>query len=516
LKTVPAVSPEAPRTPSEPALDVWSVQFGVLALFVLAAFVAAYGQIARLLVSQWSTNDTYSFGVLVPFISAYLIWIRRENLRRLPIRPSLIAGGSIVFAAATMLVVGRLTALIDIQEISLILMLMGLVGLCLGLAVLRQLWLPLGYLLLMLPVWEVLTDRLHHPSQLFSAAIASRLLSMIGVPVYHDGVFLSLPNITLEVASACSGINFLIAVIAMGIPQAYLYLKGWLPRAVTIGMAMAIALLSNGLRVAIIGVLSYFHLSESVHGPGHILQGLFVSSFGFIALIVGVRLMARRFPKPPESLPAAHEATPTHGARQDLVVACVCATVVLALVAVYRPEYSPTYIKEPALQALRSQWAPVPGRVPARFVAGSVPDSLTAQTYQAPNGERIELFVGSITDSTPDGGLGYRSVTLPADVTTSRVALESSGAPLEVNRAVVRRGNSDVEVLFWYDLNGSTTSYGRTAKAYASAHLLTSLGTLPRLVVVVADRPRGEQRTELLSEFVSDVSRALNAQTELE
>jgi len=506
------VSATAPSTPPESRVGVRSVQFGVLALFVLAALVAAYGQIVRLLVSQWSTNDTYSFGVLVPFISGYLIWIRQENLRRLPIRPSLIAGGSIVFAAATMLVIGRLTALIDIQEISLIVMLMGLVGLCLGLAWLRQLLLPLGYLLLMLPVWEVLTDRLHHPSQLFSAAIASRLLSMIGVPVYHDGVFLGLPNITLEVASACSGINFLIAVIAMGIPQAYLYLKGWLPRAVTIGLAMAIALLSNGLRVAIIGVLSYYQLSESVHGPGHILQGLFVSSFGFIALIVGVRIMARRFPKPPEPLPAAHETVPTRTLRQDLLVACVCATMVLALVAAYRPEYSPASIKAPALQALRSHWAPVPGRVPARFVAGSVPDTLTAQTYQAPSGERIELFVGGITDTTPDGGLGYRSVTLPADVTTSRVALRSDGEPLEVNRAVVRRGDADVDVLFWYDLNGSTTSYGRTAKAYASAHLLTNLGAVPRLVVVVADRPRGAERTELLSEFVSAVSRALTAQ----
>src|SRR6185503_18463985 len=203
---------------------------------------------------------------------------------------------------------------------------------------------------------------------------------------------------------------------------------------------------------------------------------------------------------------------PTATPRQDLIVAYICAAVVLALAAAYRPEYAPTSIKEPALQALRSHWAPVPGRVPARFVAGSIPDTLTAQTYQAPSGERVELFIGGITDTTPDGGLGYRSVTLPPDVTTSRVALQSTGVPLEVNRAVVRRGASDVEVLFWYDLNGSTTSYGRTAKAYASAHVLTNLGALPRLVVVVADRPRGEQRTDLLSEFVGDVSRALNAQ----
>jgi exosortase len=506
------VFPPTPTTTSERARTLRSIHVGLLALFVVGAFVAAYGQIARMLTSQWSTNDTYSFGVLVPFISGYLIWIRRETLTRLPLRPSLIAGGSMVFAAAAMLVIGRLTALIDIQEISLVLMLMGLVCLCCGLAVLRQLWLPLAYLLLMLPVWEVLTDRLHQPSQLFSASIASLMLSTIGVPVYHDGVFVSLPNITLEVASACSGINFLIAVIAMGIPQAYLYLRGWLPRALTIALAMAIALLSNGLRVAIIGVLSYYHLSESVHGPGHILQGLFVSSFGFIALIVGVRIMARRYPRSPDPHPGAPRTPASIAPRQDFVIAGICATAVLALVAVYRPDYSSLPNHEPFLRDLGATWRQVPGRVVARFVDDDAPIDLTARRFQAATGERVELFVGNLAESTSDGHLTYRSVALPPDVTTSRLALSSNdGGPIEVNRAVVPRGDTVVDVLFWYDMNGSTTSYGRTAKAYASAHLLTRLGTLPRLVVVAADRPRGAaQRSDLLADFVNDVSRALN------
>jgi len=495
------------------AIGFSSLQRAVLALFVVSALVAAYFQVVTKLASQWSTNDTYSFGVLVPFISAYLIWIRRETLKRLPIAPSLIAGGVLVLLAATMLISGRLTALLDVQEMSLIVMMMGVVTLCLGLAFLRELWLPLAYLLLMLPVWEVLTDRLHHPSQLFSAAIASGLLTMIGVPVYHDGVFLSLPNITLEVASACSGINFLIAVIAMGIPQAYLYLRGWLPRALTIGMAMAIALLSNGLRVAIIGVLSYYRLSESVHGPGHILQGLFVSSFGFIALIVGVRLMARRFPRSSDSVADIPRSPSVAAPRQDVVIACVCATAVLTLLAVYRPDYRPIATNEPRLEALGANWLPVPGRVPAKFVDGATPRHLTARTFQTPTGERVQLFVAAITESAPDGGVTYRSVALPAEATPSRVVLGSGGVSrVEVNRVVVRQGDAEMEVMFWYDLNGSTTSHVQTAKAYASAHVLTHLGAVPRLVVAVAEGRRGgRRRTELLAEFANDVSRALHA-----
>jgi exosortase len=508
-----AHSPNTPGTPAiERAIDLWSRPSVVVVALVVVAFGAAYAQVVSTLIGQWSSNDTYSFGVLVPFISAYLIWSRRDSLRARAVNPSLLWGGAIVLLAAVMLIAGRVAAIIDVQEISLILMLVGLVALILGFGFLRELWLPLSYLLLMLPIWEVLTDRMHLPSQLFSASIAHRLLVTIGVPVYHDGVFLSLPNITLEVASACSGVSFLIAVIAVGIPQAYLYLNGWIPRTVAIGFAIAIALLSNGLRVAIIGALSYYRLSEAVHGPGHILQGLFVSSFGFVALVAAVGLLARRFPRQAEAVQRPERA-PLGPRGSRLVAAGVGATAVLAFLAVYHPNYRPTPHIAPSLRELGSNWRPVPGTVPARFVGGVTTGDLVARAFHHLSGERVELFIGSLTESSPDGGVAYRSVQLPDDVTASRMTLPSlGGASIQVNHVLVRQAGADAEIIYWYEGNGWTTSYARTAKAYASAHLITRLGSAPRLVVAVADRSRrASGRAELLAQFASDVSRALNA-----
>jgi exosortase/archaeosortase family protein len=356
---------------------------------------------------------------------------------------------------------------------------------------------------------------MHLPSQIFSATIAHRLLTSIGVPAHHDGVFLNLPNITLEVASACSGVNFLIAVIAVGIPQAYLYLQGWVPRTIAIGFAIAIALLSNGLRVAIIGTLSYFRLSEAVHGPGHILQGLFVSSFGFIALLGAVSILAKRYPRATEAASVSGEAAPVVLPRSRTFSAAALATAVLTFLAVFHPTYEAAGRVGTSLQELGANWRPLTGAVHVRFVAGVATQDMFARAFvRTSTGERVELFLGTLTETAPDGGVAYRSIVLPNEAMQSRITVPSqNGEPIQANRALIRRAEGETEVLYWYDGDGWTSSYARTAKAYASAHLLTRLGIAPNLVVAVVDRARRatEEGDELLMEFANDVSRALNA-----
>jgi exosortase len=483
-----------------------------IAVVVALAFSAAYFPVVTMLRNQWATNDTYSFGVFVPFISAYLIWTRRDRLRVLPVSPSLGAGQALVLTACAVLLLGRLISIVALQEISLILMLAGLVLLLLGRRFLRELWFPLAYLLLMLPMWEVFTDPMHHPSQLFSAGVAERMLHGLGVPVHRQGVYLHLPNITLEVASVCSGINFLIAVIAMGIPQAYLFLRGWLPRTTVILFAISIALLSNGLRVAIIGALSYYKLSPSVHGPGHILQGLFVSAFGFLALLGAVRILALRYgPVGPDSTGGTEKDAPTTD-RRRVVLAGMAATASLLALAGFQPEYSVAAASREALRlpSLSTNWSEHPGTVTARFVSGDGDEGTSARVFEAPTGERIELFVGDLTKNAQDGSLRYRSVELPRGVSSSQVTLPlSDGATMRVNRAVVFQAGRETDVIYWYDLAGRSTAHGSIAKVYASTGLLFSWGATSSLVIVVVDRPLDGHNPELISRLVFDISRSL-------
>src|SRR5204863_254874 len=105
-----------------------------------------------------------------------------------------------------------------LEELSIVVTMSGLTLLIFGRRIFRIVLFPLAYLLAMVPIWDAFTVRLHPIFQLYSARIGVYILQAMGIPVLREGVSIELPNVTLEVAQACSGINYLIAVLCVGYP----------------------------------------------------------------------------------------------------------------------------------------------------------------------------------------------------------------------------------------------------------------------------------------------------------
>lgn len=482
-----------------------------LACAVVLAIVAtaAFWRVAAILVGQWSTNDTYSFGALVPLISGYFVWAQRHRLEGLTLAPSVWVGGLLVSACGLMLAVGRGIGVIGVQEIAMVLMVPAVVWLLCGRRYVFALWFPLLYLLLMLPIWEILTDRFHYRSQVFSAVVGERLLAAAGIAVHRNATYLELPNVTLEVASVCSGVNFLVAVIAMGVPQAYLFLKGWVPRAIVIVFAITIALFSNGLRIAIIGLLSHYELTKNIHGPGHLLQGLFVSAAGLVALHIAVMFMARRYPKPQHhgaiGVPLI-VATP----RWRLFAAVAVASLVVLGGANLQPRDLAAASIAPSGQhsELVSTWRLINASVPMPFVSGG-PRPNTGRTFQTSAGRTVDLFTGELVYVEPVGGLGYRRVTVPTRTALSEVPIPTAKGTIFVNRISFRDGNHETDVVFWYDTNGTATSQVTTAKLATLWGLATGARPLPTLVVVTRTRIAGSDAVEPIAPLIAEIVDAL-------
>jgi exosortase len=460
----------------------------LLGALLALSFGVAYWPVLRILTQQWASNDTYSFGVLVPFISGYLIWLRRERLRALPVEPSL-WGLAIVAVAAAGLGVGRLVSVVAFQELSLLLMLVGLVALVLGFRLLRELAFPLAYLVLMLPILEVVTDTLHYPSQLLSATLAKHLLQAVSIPVHRTNEYLHLPNITLQVASVCSGVNFMIAVIAIGLPQAYLHLTGWMPKVAVIAFGILISLVSNGLRVATIGFLSYHKLSPSLHGPGHILQGLFVSSIGLAALLAAVHILATRYPSLPERPGARRAVQPRAVAsqRRPLMGGSI-AVLVLILSATVSPERllsaAPSPIA-PDLSPIALTWPRTPVPATARFIRGGPAEETPADVFIGPAGERLELFVGNLIRREPGGSLAYRSAAFPPNAVEAQATIPVGDLCVRVNQAAFDSTGDRLSVLYWYDVDGRVIERLTTAKMYSLLSLMGKPEYRARLVMVI-------------------------------
>jgi exosortase len=259
---------------------------------VVVLFAGLYAGVFADLVRAWLDSDIYRHGFLVPFVALYLVWIRREALRAIPVAPSWAVGLPFVCAAGAMLLAGRAGSAAIAEEVSLLVMLPGLVALLLGTGWLRALALPIGYLFFMVPVLADGTDWVHWPFQLLAANLGVWLLQVFGFPAFQQGVLIELPGVTLEVAEACSGIRFMISIVAVGIPLAYLTQRGWSRRVGLVLFAVGVGVLANGFRVALIGVWAFYG-GEVLKGPMHVFQAMFVAWIGYVALFAAALWLRR-------------------------------------------------------------------------------------------------------------------------------------------------------------------------------------------------------------------------------
>jgi EpsI family protein len=250
---------------------------------VILAIVFLHWESFRWLYSQWTTDKAYLHGFLVPLVSLYLVWCKKDFLLSIPLKPSRLLGYFAICLCFLALLVGRIGAVVQIEALSFFLMIPSCLLLLFGWQHLKALLVPIFYLQFMIPWMDPILEKLHRPFQLISATISTALLGL-KYPVYSDDLFIYLPNISMVVAQECSGINFLISVIAIGLPLVYLSQKTWFRATSVIIIGCVLAVLSNGLRIAIAGYCGQNYGPNFLHGPSHILQGLFVSWVGWIGI----------------------------------------------------------------------------------------------------------------------------------------------------------------------------------------------------------------------------------------
>jgi len=222
-----------------------------------------------------------------------LIYSRREKLKVLTIQPEYVRGFGVILSAAGLLLVGDAGGLAVLEQISLVVMIAGLVFFLLGKMWLMVLGFPIAYLFFMVPIADELIIPLHQFFQILTAKAGVSLLQFMGFAALLKDQYIFLPNITLEVAKACSGINYLISVLAVGVALASLTLKNMSHRIILVLSALVIGVIANWIRVVAIGIWSYYGVTDVLHGPFHVFQALFVSQVGFVALFVGAWLLNR-------------------------------------------------------------------------------------------------------------------------------------------------------------------------------------------------------------------------------
>ena len=251
-----------------------------------ACNVALFATDWREMFLQWWDSSTYNHVLLIPFILAWLISLRWREVVKL--EPQGWWPGLVFFGGAAFLwLLGTFAGLSLATQLGVVLMAQASAVVLLGPRVCAGLLFPIAYMLFLVPAGDELIPFL----QTITAHMTMALLDASQVPAHIEGVFITTPGGYFEVAEACSGVKFLIAMIAYGALVANVCFASWSRRIAFMGLSIAMPILANGVRAWGTIFIAEHRGIEFAAGFDHIFYGWI-----FFALVMAlVMVMAWRF-----------------------------------------------------------------------------------------------------------------------------------------------------------------------------------------------------------------------------
>lgn len=231
----PNASPEGEGAGWRHALTRLGVVWGVILIL--------FWRDAADMASIWWNSSTFNHCLLIIPILWWLVDQRKAELTKLTPRIWLFPLLWIAGAALGWLV-GDAGGLALARHAGLVMLLQGSAALLLGPAVTRGLLFPLFYMFFLVPFGEELVP----PLQMVTAQMCMWLLGLTGIPAHLDGIYIATPTALFRVAEACSGVKFLVAMVALGALVANLCFRSWPRRIAFMAASVVIPIIANGLR----------------------------------------------------------------------------------------------------------------------------------------------------------------------------------------------------------------------------------------------------------------------------
>lgn len=268
--TVPAISRPLPEWRN--AL----VRLGLVWLLLILAFAQDWQAMA----GHWWSSSTYNHILLVPPILGWLVALRWPAVRLL--QPQVWTPGLVLLAGAVLLwVLGSFASFNLVRQAAAVMVLPASLLVLLGPRVALGLLFPLAYMVFLVPFGDEIVPQL----QVITARLTIMLVKASGIPALIDGVFIETPFGLFEVAEACSGVKFLIAMIALGALVANVCFRSWRRRIPFMLLCVIAPVLANGVRAWGTIYAAKFIGAERAGGFDHIVYG-----WVFFALVIAAVL----------------------------------------------------------------------------------------------------------------------------------------------------------------------------------------------------------------------------------
>lgn len=256
-------------------------------------FITAYHKILGWMYGRFIAADSYySHGFIIPLVTGFLIWLKRDRLRELNVEYS-IWGLVLILIASLFHIVGTVFYIFSISGYSIFLLIAGTSLFFLGKEINKVIAFPIIFLIFMFPLPLAFITTISFPLKILAAKTGVDIVSMLGIPIYREGFNIFIPAGKLLVGSPCSGLRSLIAFLSLGAIIAHvndmLIGRKWL----LFILAIPIAIISNTLRVSMLVLISHYWGLDAA-SPDTILHsatGVFVFIIGLLLLLLFSRIL---------------------------------------------------------------------------------------------------------------------------------------------------------------------------------------------------------------------------------
>ena len=491
---------------------------------VLGLAVTYFSGLARMTV-EWQREE-YSHGYLIPVIALFLLWRERRALVALPWKGMWLGLGMVV-AGLLLMLLGELSALYIIVQYAFILTLAGLALALVGSGGVRYLWVPIVYLVFMIPLPVFLYNSLSSELQLISSQIGVWVIRLFGISVFLQGNVIDLGIYKLQVVEACSGLRYLFPLMSFGFLCAYLYRGPWWQRVIVFLSSIPLTVLMNSFRIGVIGVLVNRWGIEQAEGFLHMFEGwiIFMACVGlmFLEIIVLMKLSGDKRSlrdafnvdsgEPVEDVTALSQKTVGRPLAASLVVLLAVAVGVQ-----YLKERTESVPERPVFAELRlevGEWEGRPKSVESDVLDVLKMDDWLSADFSRPGevapidvwvayygSQRKGASVHSPRSCLPGGG--WRIDSLDSHAVTG---IPGEAGPVYVNRAEISYGEQKMLVYYWFKQRDRNLTNEYLVKWYLFWDSITrnrTDGALIRLTKFVPDGFSVEEADAALTEFMRE------------
>jgi exosortase D (VPLPA-CTERM-specific) len=498
-----------------------ATRVNLLVLALVAAAIFAFNYALSELTWRWWHEEEYSHGFLIPLVSAWLLWSRRESLLANIGRPSW-TGPALILFAVLVHIIGEYSSLFILSQTSFILVLFGIALAAGGYPLLRVAFIPIAYLIFAIPVPYFIESNLTLQLQLISSQLGVDVIRLFQIPVYLSGNIIDLGYYQLQVVDACSGLRYLYPLLSLSFLAAYLFQAPFWQRALVFLSGVPITIGMNGLRIGLVGVTVDRWGPKAADSVLHAFEGwvIFIACAALLLaeIFVLARLSGRAFfqafhlPVPPQKLPPQK----SFGANQFTLASCLALVCVAGLAVQFishRPEFIPQRMRFAAFPDVIGHWQGRAGLLDVATEKSLGLNDYLLSDYTNASGRPVNFYVAYYSSQRNGYAPHSPVVCIPGGgwmiTHLERITYHGSGTTFPLNRLIIDHGGVRQVVYYWFEERGRTLANEYWAKWYLLFDAITKNRTDGALVRLTTEIFPGETEGDADRRLLSFMNAAL-------